>query len=478
VNRNLRALLLIPHFGYGPRTVLDLSKEVLPAVLACLCFAGQLAMAQATGSIQGNVTDSSGAPVFAAVVSVEDTGGNRRTTVTDVEGSFKVPSLKPGDYNVKISASGFADWTASNVPASDSPELKPLQAALEVATEVTTITVSPPQEEVAAEQLKVELQQRAFGVLPNYYVTYESHPAPLSSVQKLHLGLKTLLDPATIAATGITAGIQQEMNSYWQWGQGSGGFAKRFGAGYATVAQNLLITSVVADSLLHQDPRYFYSGQGTRGQRAWYAVESAFRTKGDNGKWQPPYSGLIGLVASAEISQTYYPGSRTQYTLLGRSLMFHFAGLIALNLGEEFFFKKLTSHTPKREPAADLAVLREGTPVPLIAVDGFSSERATPGQTVTFVLAQDLTVRGRVLARAGDAASGQVAQVSPAKATGETLSVNLEHVRLLAGSVSVPLRSNQVRGAAGPMQFTELPETDKVTVTLFVAESVPFPDAQ
>jgi len=87
-------------------------------------------------------------------------------------------------------------------------------------------------------------------------------------------------------------------------------------------------------------------------------------------------------------------------------------------------------------------------------------------------------VRGGSLEKDGDAASGQVAQVSPAKATGETLSVNLEHVRLLAGSVSVPLRSNQVRGAAGPMQFTELPETDKVTVTLFVAESVPFPDAQ
>jgi Carboxypeptidase regulatory-like domain len=453
-------------------------KTALRATLAFLWFAGQLAMAQATGSIQGNVTDPSGAPVFAAVVTVEDTGGNRRTTVTDLQGAFKISSLAPGDYSVKISASGLSEWTASNVPASESPESKPLQAVLEVATEVTTITVSPPLEEVAAEQLHQELQQRAFGVIPNFFVTYERHPAPLSPRQKLHLGLKTILDPTSFAASGITAAIQQKMNSYWQWGQGGEGFAKRFGAAYGTTMQQIMITSVLADSVLHQDPRYFYNGQGTRGQRAWYAVKAAFRAKGDNGKWQPPYAGLIGAVASAEISQTYYPGSRTQYTLLGRSLMFHFAGLIALNLGEEFFFKRLTSHTPKRQVAADLPVLNEGTPVPLIAVDSFGGEGPTPGQTITFVLSQELSVRGQTLAMPGDVATGQVSKVSAANAPGEPVSVALDPVALHVGSVSVPLRSTPVRGGVNPMQYKQSPESGKVEVTLFVAENVQFPERQ
>jgi Carboxypeptidase regulatory-like domain len=453
-------------------------KTALRASLAFLWFAGQLALAQATGSIQGHVTDSSGTPIYAAVVTVEDTGGNRHATATDLEGAFKISSLPPGDYTVKISASGLSDWTASNVPASESSESKPLQAVLEVATEVTTITVSPPIEEVASEQLHQELQQRFFGVIPNYFVTYEKHPAPLSPPQKLHLGLKTILDPTTFAAAGITAAIQQKMNSYWQWGQGGGAYTKRFAAAYGTGVQQIMITSVLADSVLHQDPRYFYSGQGTRGQRAWYAVKSAFRAKGDNGKWQPPYAGVIGAVASAEISQTYYPGSRTQYTLLGRSLMFHFAGLIALNLGEEFFFKKLTSHTPKFQAAADLPVLHEGTAVPLIAVDGFSAEGPAPGQIVTFVLAQELTVRGQTLANAGDVASGQVSQVSTASAAGEPMSVALDRVTLHAGSVNVPLRSSQVRGGVNPMQFKESPDSGKVEVTLFVAENVQFPERQ
>ena len=38
--------------------------------------------------------------------------------------------------------------------------------------------------------------------------------------------------------------------------------------------------------------------------------------------------------------------------------------------------------------------------------------------------------------------------------------------------MSVPLRSNQVRGAATPVEYQELPGSGKVEVTLFVAQSV------
>ena len=455
-----------------------LTKNRISAVLVLLGLAGQWAVAQPTCSIHGSVTDSSGAPILGAVVTVEGADGKPRTTVTDVEGVFEISSLTLGNYSVKISAVGLSEWTAPNVPASLTPESNPLLAVLQVAPEVTTVTVGLSQEDLAAQQLHQELKQRVLGIVPNYFVSYDEHPAPLSAKQKFHLSLKMLVDPATFAAVGITAGIQQQRNSYYQYGQGSEGFSKRFGAAYATAASNLLITSVLADSVLHQDPRYFYSGRGTMAQRAWYAIESAFRTKGDNGKWQPPYSGLIGAVAATEISNAYYPGSRTQYSLLGRSLMFHFAGLVAVNLAEEFLLKKVTHNAPKVQSAADMPVLREGIPVPLIAVDGFSAGEPTAGQSVTFVLAQDLTVHGKVLARTGDVASGQVAQVTASKVPGEAGSVALQGVFLRAGNLNVPLRSSQIRGAAGPVQYRELPESGKVEVTLFVAESVQFPENQ
>jgi carboxypeptidase family protein len=430
----------------------------------------QVAPAQEAGSIQGKVTDSSGAPILGAVVKIEAADGNSRTTVTDMEGAFQISSLSPGNYSVTISASGLSDWTASDVSAS--PESRLLLAVMQVATAVTTVTVGLSPEELAEEQLKHETQQRVLGVIPNYFVAYENNAAPLSPKQKLELSFKTLIHPATFGAVGLTAGIQQIKNSYWQFGQGSEGYAKRFGAAYGSAATNLLITSVLADSVLHQDPRYFYSGQGTKKQRVWYAIRSAFVAKGDNGKWQPPYAGLAGAIAGAEISDLYYPGSRTQYTLLGRSLMFHFAGLIGLNLSEELFLKKFTSHAPR---AATPPVLRKGIPVKLIAVDGFAAQGATAGQTVTFVLAEDLTRDGKVLARTGDVASGLVTEVSAGSSQDAAGSVALRDVTLRANNMNVPLRSNQVRGAASPVEYKELQGSGKVEVTLFVAQTVEIP---
>lgn len=452
-------------------------SQILQRVLVLLFLAGQWAVAQDTGSIQGIVKDSSGAPIFGAVVAIQGPDLNRKMTATDVEGTFKISSLVPGNYSVRISAAGLSDWTAENVSPAASPEPHLLLAVLEVAPEVTTVTVGVSENDVAQAQLSQELKQRVLRVIPNYYVSFEKNPAPLSTKQKFHLGLRTLVDPATIAASGITAGIQQSMNSYHQWGQGSQAYGKRFAAAYGTVATNLIITSALAESAFHQDPRYFYNGEGTKAQRAWYAVKSAFRTKGDNGKWQPPYAGVSGAIAAAEISQLYYPGSRTQYTLLGRTLMFHFAGLVALNLSEEFLLKKLTHHAPEVPLAKETPVLREGSPVPLIAVDGMSANGVTAGKMVTFVLAEDLTQSGKVLAHAGDVASGDVAQGGGA-IPGDAKGIALERVTLRAGNVTVPLRSSQVRGIAGPAQYKELPGSGKVEVTMFVAQSVPFPGGE
>src|SRR5579871_111237 len=241
-------------------------------VAVMLLFTAQSAMPQSTGSIQGRVTDSSGAAILGAVVTLEAADGNTRTTVTDLEGAFQISSLPLGNYNMKISASGLADWTASNVPASATPESQPVTAVLEVAPNVTTVTVGLSPEELAEEQVKVETQQRVMRILPNYFVAYRKNAAPLSPKQKFHLSFKLLVDPATFAAVGITAGIQQAKNSYHQFGQGSEGYGKRLGAAYGTAAINLMVTSALAESVLHQDPRYFYNGEGTKKQRAWYAI--------------------------------------------------------------------------------------------------------------------------------------------------------------------------------------------------------------
>ncbi|HYA16344.1 MAG TPA: carboxypeptidase-like regulatory domain-containing protein, partial [Bryobacteraceae bacterium] len=72
--------------------------------------------AQSTGAIQGTVTDSSGAAVPNAAVSVKDPAhGVDRSTVTDSAGIYYVPSLPVGTYSVGVTANGLAPTEAKGL---------------------------------------------------------------------------------------------------------------------------------------------------------------------------------------------------------------------------------------------------------------------------------------------------------------------------------------------------------------------------
>ena len=83
-------------------------------VLATLLGAAGSALAQsATGSISGAVLDTAGAPLPGALVTAKNAKtGAVRTATTNVNGSFVVPLLPVGVYDVSAALQGF---TASNV---------------------------------------------------------------------------------------------------------------------------------------------------------------------------------------------------------------------------------------------------------------------------------------------------------------------------------------------------------------------------
>jgi hypothetical protein len=265
---------------------------------------------QATGTIRGTVTDTSGLVVVGAIVTLETaTPTGRRTTITDEAGSFHFSAVEPGSYTITIADSGFALWTAANVVAGSGENEPSLSAVLQVASTSTKMDVGVSQHELAVEQLKAEEKQRLFGVFPHYFVTYEPNAAPLSVAQKFQLGWKTIFDPVTIGFTAIAAGIEQARNSYHEFGQGMEGYGKRFGADYADTVSGVMVGGVLMQSVFHQDPRYFYKGTGTGRRRFLYAIATAFVCKGDNGHWQPDYSDVLGGLAAGEISTLYYPAS-------------------------------------------------------------------------------------------------------------------------------------------------------------------------
>ena len=104
------------------------------------------------------------------------------------------------------------------------------------------------------------------------------------------------------------AGVQQANNTP-HYGQGAEGYGKRLGAGFADAITGNLFGNAILPSLLHQDPRYFYQGTGTKWSRARHAMWAPLVCKGDNGKSQPNYSTWGGRLISSSISTAYYPGA-------------------------------------------------------------------------------------------------------------------------------------------------------------------------
>src|SRR5262249_39669676 len=141
------------------------TRTVISTAVAFLCSASP-GKPQEPAFLHGRVADAQGAPIYGALVAAESAAGNRHTTVTDDRGLFQLSSLPLENYNVKISASAFADWTASNLPASPTLESEPLLAVLQVAPQLTAVRVSVPPDEVAAEQLRSQLKQRTLVVIP------------------------------------------------------------------------------------------------------------------------------------------------------------------------------------------------------------------------------------------------------------------------------------------------------------------------
>jgi hypothetical protein len=199
--------------------------------------------------------------------------------------------------------------------------------------------------ELAEEQIKVEETQRVLGVIPNFYVAYQQDALPLSPKQKFELAWKTNVDPVTFAASGGFAGVQQAENGFSGYGQGAHGYAKRFGASYGDTVIGTMIGGYILPSLLKQDPRYFYKGTGSTGSRILYALANAVICKGDNGRWQPAYSGILGSLAAGGISNLYYPASsRNGAWLTFENTFIGTGGSAVANLFQEFLVRKLTPH--------------------------------------------------------------------------------------------------------------------------------------
>jgi hypothetical protein len=264
---------------------------------------------QPAGSITGKIVDQSGANIVGAIVKLtRENESSGQETTSNGDGLFAFTHVAPGPFRLTISFAGLASQEFSGTLESGHAYTTPV-IMLTIPTQVEEVHVGLSREELAEAQIKEQEKQRVLGIIPNFYVTYDPHPVPLSAKQKFELAWKSASDPITLAGVGVLAGIDQASDRYGAYGQGAQGYAKRYGASYVNVFGATFIGGAIMPSLLKQDPRYYYKGKGTTRSRLLYAVASSVICKGDNGHWQPNYSNIAGSFGGAGLEALYLPPS-------------------------------------------------------------------------------------------------------------------------------------------------------------------------
>lgn len=102
-----------------------------------------IAMAQTEKStLRGTVTDPSNLIVPGADIIVTDLATNMeaRHLVSDSNGNFEVPDLKPGTYRIKVEMTGFRPYIADSVKL-DAGQVRRIDIALQIGTTAETVTV-------------------------------------------------------------------------------------------------------------------------------------------------------------------------------------------------------------------------------------------------------------------------------------------------------------------------------------------------
>jgi len=178
------------------------SSICAPTVLVVfsLLVGSVYAQTAATGALTGKVTDSTGAIIQGAAVTVTSVAtGAVRKTATDANGNYTEPLLPPGLYRVEFSKDQFKTLAYGAIVVNIT-ETAILHARLQIGAITEKVTV-----ESTAEQL--ETQTTALG-----------HVIPERQIEALPLVTRNYTD-----IIGLSPGVNKEANNAGTLGRGTGG---------------------------------------------------------------------------------------------------------------------------------------------------------------------------------------------------------------------------------------------------------------
>lgn len=300
-----------------------------------------------TAMLSGTVVDTNGGVIQGARVALRRrSGSNAEIMQSGGDGQFEFNGLPPGPYKLTVTANGMSTYASPEIELQAGDVRILPQIALSVTAE-TSVTVSGDKEVLSEEQVQIAEQQRVLGVLPNFYMTFDWNAPPMQRKDKFKLSLRSTFDPTAFVVIAGVAGAEQYKDVFPGFGGGWEGYGKRYGATFANHVSDQFFARAMYPAIFHQDPRYFYKGSGSVQSRVFYAMSAAVIARGDNGRWQPNYSSIMGKLTSGALSNLYYPASERGAGLVFFNTFTELGSDAVENLIKEFILKSITSHIPK-----------------------------------------------------------------------------------------------------------------------------------
>src|SRR3989475_9521428 len=142
--------------------------KALAGFLICMLLTVSVYGQTTNGSIQGTVTDSSGATLSRATVTARnlDTGLTNSTVTTDA-GLYSLPNLPPGRYSVKVEATGLKKYEREGVTVQTGSTVSlDIQMQLGGVTENITVTADASQLETSTSDVGATVERSLVANLP------------------------------------------------------------------------------------------------------------------------------------------------------------------------------------------------------------------------------------------------------------------------------------------------------------------------
>src|SRR3989449_2183899 len=142
--------------------------KALAGFLVCMLLTVSVYGQTTNGSIQGTVTDSSGATLSRATVTARnlDTGLTNSTVTTDA-GLYSLPNLPPGRYSVKVEATGLKKYEREGVTVQTGSTVSlDIEMQLGSVTETITVNADASQLETATSDIGATVERTLIANLP------------------------------------------------------------------------------------------------------------------------------------------------------------------------------------------------------------------------------------------------------------------------------------------------------------------------